>query len=271
MMSDLSAEQMLSDEQINTQIAYAARLVVSARNGVVITGAGISTPSGIPDFRSRDSGLWEKHNPMEVASLSAFRHHPERFFAWVRPLLANILAAEPNPAHYAIAEMQKAGHFSAIVTQNIDGLHQKAGSSNVLEVHGSLETATCTMCYRTYRSEQFIPKFLETGEIPRCPHCGGILKPNVVLFGEALPWEVWQKAQEAVLAADLVLVAGSSLEVMPVARLPVEAAMRGAPVIIVNKTPTYMDVRADVVLRGDVAEILPRIAEAARRALSAEH
>ncbi len=271
MTTDLGAMQMLSKERVNAQIADAARLIAKARNGVVITGAGISTPSGIPDFRSRDSGLWEKYNPMEVASLSAFRHHPERFFAWVRPLLADVLAAKPNPAHYAIAEMQKAGHFSAIVTQNIDGLHQKAGSSNVLEVHGSLETATCTMCYRTYRSEQFIPKFLETGEMPRCPHCEGILKPDVVLFGEALPWQVWQKAQEAVLAADLVLVAGSSLEVMPVARLPVEAAMRGVPVIIVNKTPTYMDVRADVVLRGDVAEILPRIAEAIHRAVNTEH
>jgi len=264
-MIDSSIVQAPSDRDFKEQIAQAARLIAKAKNGVIITGAGISTPSGIPDFRSRGSGLWEKHNPMEVASLVAFRHHPARFFAWVRPLLADILAAKPNPAHYALAEMQKAGHFSAVVTQNIDGLHQKAGSSNVLEVHGSLDTATCTMCYRTYQAKQFIPKFLETGEIPKCPHCGGILKPNVVLFGEALPWQVWQKAQEAVRAADLVLVAGSSLEVMPVARLPVEAAMRDVPVIIVNKTPTYMDVRADIVLRGDVAEILPEIAEAVRQ------
>ena len=248
-------------EPLEMQISLASRLIREAQKGVVITGAGISTPSGIPDFRSRDSGLWEKHNPMEVASLAAFRHHPEQFFAWVRPLLADILAAKPNAAHYALAEMQKAGHFKAIITQNIDGLHQKAGSPNVIEVHGSLRTATCTMCYRTYQADEFIPKFLETSEVPRCPHCGGVLKPDVVLFGEALPWRMWEKAQEAIAAADLVLVAGSSLEVMPVARLPVEAAMHGAAVIIVNKTPTYLDVRADVVIRGDVAEILPRIAE----------
>ena len=252
---------MSLNNDLEFKIAHAALLISKAKRGVVITGAGISTPSGIPDFRSRDSGLWEKHNPMEVASLAAFRHHPEKFFNWVRPLLIDILAAKPNNAHYAVAEMQKAGHFKAIVTQNIDGLHQKAGSSNVLEVHGSLKTATCTMCYRTYQADEFIPEFVETGKVPHCPHCGGVLKPDVVLFGEALPWKMWEKAQEAIAAADLVLVAGSSLEVMPVARLPAEAAMHGAPVIIVNKTPTYMDVRADVVIRGDVAEILPRIAE----------
>lgn len=242
-------------------VAQAAALIRRARRGVVLTGAGISTPSGIPDFRSPSSGLWSRHDPLEVASLSAFRHHPERFFEWVRPLLATILEAEPNAAHRAVAALESAGHFAGVVTQNIDGLHQKAGSGRVVEIHGSLETLTCTQCYRTYPSAEFLPAFLESGQMPRCPHCGGVLKPDVVLFGEQLPWQAWEDAQRLAHESDLMLIAGSSLAVMPVARLPVEAANHGASVIIVNQTPTYMDARADVVLHGDVADLLPAIAE----------
>jgi NAD-dependent deacetylase len=176
-------------------------------------------------------------------------------------LLETILQAEPNAAHRAVAALEQAGHFSGVVTQNIDGLHQRAGSKRVVEVHGSLETATCTQCYRTYSSADFLPAFLESGEVPRCPHCGAVLKPDVVLFGEQLPWQAWEEAQTMARQSDLMLIAGSSLAVMPVARLPVEAANHGAAVIIVNQTPTYMDARADVVLQGDVADILPAIAE----------
>ncbi|NPA92568.1 MAG: NAD-dependent deacylase [Chloroflexi bacterium] len=242
-------------------LAQAAQIVRQARRGVILTGAGVSTPSGIPDFRSENSGLWQKHNPMEVASLAAFRHHPDRFFAWMRPLLQDMLRAEPNPAHYALAALQQAGYFSTLITQNIDGLHQRAGSVRVLEVHGSLETATCTMCYQTYPSETFLEAYLATGAVPHCPACGGVLKPNVVLFGEQLPWQTWEAAEEAARTCDVMLIAGSSLEVMPVARLPVEAARHGAAIVIVNQTPTYMDERADVVLRGDVASLLPALLE----------
>ena len=241
-------------------VARAAALIRRARRGVVLTGAGMSTPSGIPDFRSPSGGLWAQHNPLEVASLTAFRHHPERFFAWVRPLLETMLRAEPNAAHRAVAALGQAGHLAGVVTQNIDGLHQKAGSEKVVEVHGSLETATCTQCYRTYRSADFLPAFLENGEVPRCPHCGGVLKPDVVLFGEQLPWQAWEAAQTLARQSDVMLIAGSSLAVMPVARLPVEAADRGASIIVINQTPTYMDARADVVLHGDVADLLPAIA-----------
>ncbi len=252
---------MSSADPLTFQIEQAAALIRQARRGGVLTGAGISTPSGIPDFRSPHSGLWQQHDPLEVASLSAFRHHPEHFFTWVRPLLESILAAEPNAAHRAIAQMQHAGHFAGIITQNIDGLHQKAGSTEVIEVHGSLTTATCTQCYRVYESAQFLPDFMEKGTLPRCPHCGGVLKPDVVLFGEQLPWQAWEAAERLARECDLCLVAGSSLAVMPVARLPIEAARQGAALIIVNQTPTYLDERADVVLRGDVAEVLPRITE----------
>ena len=248
-------------ETLTFKIEQAAALIHRAQQGGVLTGAGISTPSGIPDFRSPKSGLWQQHNPLEVASLSAFRHHPERFFAWVHPLLENIVTAQPNAAHYAIAALQQTGHFTGVITQNIDGLHQKAGSAGVIEVHGSLATVTCIQCYRTYESLQFLPDFLKKGIIPRCPHCGGILKPDVVLFGEQLPWQAWEAAERLAHHCDLCLVAGSSLAVMPVARLPIEAARRGAALIIINQTPTYLDKRADVVLHGDVAVILPALAQ----------
>ena len=251
-----------TNDSLEDLIGEAATYIRHAKRGVVLTGAGISTPSGIPDFRSTGSGLWDRFDPMEVASLMAFRYHPERFFEWVRPLLRGILAAQPNPAHIALAQLEQAGYFHTIITQNIDGLHQKAGAQHVLEVHGTLETATCTQCFRTYPSDQFMESFLETGEIPRCPECGGILKPDVVLFGEQLPWKVWSEAEKAARQCDLMFVAGSSLEVTPVAQLPLVAAQNGAALIIVNHTPTYIDIRADVVLRGDVADIIPRIAQA---------
>ncbi len=248
-------------DRLDQQLDQAAHLIRQARRGVVLSGAGISTPSGIPDFRSKNSGLWQRHNPMEVASLTAFRHQPERFFAWVRPLLRDIVNAQPNAAHRAIAALQQAGHIHSIITQNIDGLHQKAGAQRVIEVHGSLETATCTECYRTFPSSEFLDDFLERNVTPHCPACGGLLKPNVVLFGEQLPWQTWQQAEETARSSDLMLIAGSSLAVMPVARLPVEAANHGAAIIIVNQTPTYMDARADVVLRGNVADILPQLTQ----------
>lgn len=239
----------------------AAQIIRQSQRGVALTGAGVSTPSGIPDFRSADIGLWQHHDPMEVASLTAFRHHPKRFFDWARPLLKTILESRPNPAHNALAALQNAGHLQGIITQNIDGLHQKAGSHPVIEVHGTLETATCTQCYREYRSSDYLPAFLENRDIPRCEACGGVLKPNIVLFGEQLPWQAWEAAERLTLTSDFMLVAGSSLAVTPVAQLPVKAANRGAAIIIVNHTPTYMDERADVVLRGDVAVLLPKLAE----------
>ncbi len=249
-------------DSLDTLIREAATYIRHARHGVVLTGAGVSTPSGIPDFRSTGSGLWDKYDPFEVASLNAFRYHPERFFEWVRPLIQDILKAEPNPAHHALAQLEREGFFKTIITQNIDGLHQRAGSEHVIEVHGSLETATCTQCFRTYPTSSFLDDFIHTGEMPRCPECGGILKPDVVLFGEQLPWKAWSAAEKAARECDLMFVAGSSLEVTPVANLPLIAAQSGAALIIVNHTPTYIDIRADVVLRGDVADIIPRIAQA---------
>lgn len=228
---------------------------------VALTGAGLSTPSGIPDFRSADSGLWKQHEPMEVASLSAFRYRPERFFSWVRPLAKNILEAEPNAAHRALADLEQEGYLQGVITQNIDDLHRRAGSENVFEIHGHLRLATCVRCYRRFPSAELLASFAETGDIPRCEACGGILKPEVVLFGEQLPYLVVQDAKNLIRQCDLILVAGSSLEVTPAAVLPVQAVNEGAELIIVNREPTYLDERADVLFRGDVEQVLPTLAE----------
>ncbi len=245
---------------LQKNITTAATLIRNSNQGVVLTGAGISTPSGIPDFRSAGSGLWNRFDPHEVATLSVFRYQPEKFFAWMRSLALDILQALPNPAHLALAQMEKSGQLTTVITQNIDGLHTRAGSKNVLEVHGSLQTLTCIGCYQQYDSSGFIEPYLEFGEIPRCPECHDTLKPDVVLYEEQLPARTWLKARHSVTNCDLMLVTGSSLEVMPVAGLPMQAVERGARLILINDSPTYVDERADVILRGNVAEILPLIA-----------
>ncbi len=244
-------------------IEDAAELVRKAKRAVVLTGAGISTPSGIPDFRSEGTGLWSREEPLEVASLTTFRVAPERFFQWFRPLAGQIFYAEPNAAHVALAKLEEAGHIQTIITQNIDALHQKAGSKCVVETHGTLRTLTCTRCYRKFEAELYLKRFINDGQPPICLQCNGILKPDVILFGEQLPHAAWVQAQRAARQCDLMLVAGSSLEVLPVAGLPMQALDRGAHLIIINNTPTYVNVRADVVIMNDVASIIPEIAKRA--------
>jgi NAD-dependent deacetylase len=239
-------------------IETTANIIKRSRRGVVLTGAGVSTPSGIPDFRST-GGLWQRYDAFEVASLSAFRYHPENFFHWLRTIALEIEIANPNSAHLALAQLENAGYIQTIITQNVDGLHQQAGSRNVIEVHGTLSTATCIRCYRIFKTQGLIEPFLETGVIPHCTECGGVLKPDIILYEEQLPYKTWANAENASRISDLYIVVGSSLEVMPVAGLPVLAVERGAPLVIINKTPTYLDVRASVVIRGDAAEILPAV------------
>jgi NAD-dependent deacetylase len=205
--------------------------------------------------------LWERYDPMEVASLASFRHHPDKFYSWIRPLAETILHAEPNPAHIALARLEKAGILRGVVTQNIDDLHQQSGSIVVHEIHGHLRSATCVTCHKQHDTQDLIPEFSRTGEIPRCKNCGGTLKPNVVLFGEQLPFNVVRSAEALIAESDLVLVAGSSLEVTPAAYFPIRALNAGAKLIIINLEPTYLDERADVVFRNNVADILPRLVD----------
>jgi NAD-dependent deacetylase len=247
--------------QAISAIEFAADLLRQAERVVILTGAGISTPSGIPDFRSEGTGLWSRDEPMEVASLSTFRTAPERFYHWFRPLAKQIFNAQPNPAHIALAELEKAGRIRMIATQNIDILHQKAGAQHVVEMHGTMATLSCAQCFHQVESEKYLEPFIENGTIPLCPKCGGILKPDVILFGEQLPQKAWLEAQREARQCDLMLVAGSSLEVLPVAGLPMQALDRGAHLIIVNNSPTYLNVRADLAILEDVAQVLPAIAK----------
>src|SRR5512140_229695 len=244
-------------------IEFAAELLRKATHAVVLTGAGISTPSGIPDFRSEGTGLWSRDEPLEVASLNTFRTHPEKFYAWFRPLASQIFDAQPNQAHLALARLEQQGRPHWIVTQNIDMLHQKAGSKNIIEMHGSLGTLSCTQCFQKVDALPYLKPFVEEGVIPLCPHCNAVLKPDVILFGEQLPQKAWFDAQRVSRACDLMLVAGSSLEVLPVAGLPMQALDRGAHLLIVNNSPTYLDVRADAVMQGDVADIIPAMVQQA--------
>jgi NAD-dependent deacetylase len=241
-------------------IQIAAGLIRSSKHAVAITGAGSSTPSGIPDFRSPGSGLWRRYSPMDVASLTTFRYQPEKFFKWLRPLARQMLEAEPNSSHYAFADLEKGGFLQTIITQNIDGLHQRAGSQVVIEVHGTLETLSCTGCYQQFSSHGYIEPYINHGAIPYCPSCNKILKPDVVLFEEQLPIKPWLRAREFVKNCDLLIISGSSLVVMPVAGLPVTALENNARIIVINMTPTYIDEDADLTFYGDVAEIIPKIA-----------
>lgn len=251
-MSSISAE-------ITHNINLAANLIKQSHCTVTLTGAGISTHSGIPDFRSPGIGLWTYVQPMEVASLSAFRHDPEQFYKWFHPLAVQIYTAKPNPAHLALAKLQLAGYISTIITQNIDGLHTRAGANNVLEVHGTLDTLSCTNCYRQIPSYVIMEEYINNCSIPHCQVCGSILKPDIILYEEQLPVKTWTKAEEVSGNCELMLVTGTSLEVMPSAKLPVRAMDHGAHLIILNNADTFMDVRADIVIRADVAEILPQI------------
>jgi NAD-dependent deacetylase len=241
-------------------IQKAADLLRSARHAVVFTGAGISTPSGIPDFQSQDTGLWQRFDPMEVASIGVFKSRPEKFYGWLRPLLHEIWAAEPNPAHKALAELEAAGVVKALITQNIDNLHQRAGSKNIYEVHGSLRSMTCPRCHDTLDAIAFRDALTEENAMPLCPTCHKVLKPDIVLYGEMLPTDVWSDAEDHCRQADVILVAGSSLTVWPAAALPEVCVEHGASLILNNRTPTPLDARAAVQLSGDVAEVIPAIA-----------
>ena len=210
---------------------------------VVLTGAGISTESGIPDFRS-PTGIWAEVDPLEVASVHAFRADPEAVWRFYATRIHSLLEAQPNAGHVALAELERRGLVEAVITQNIDSLHRRAGSREVVEVHGSIRSAICLACGVSEALEAVLVQ-LEARPAPVCGACGSVLKPGVVLFGELLPQLAMRRASELARAAALMLVVGSSLEVWPVAGLPLEA---GA-LAIVNRGPSALDARA--VLRID--------------------
>lgn len=264
MTNFLINEQALFHMELERKIREAAEILANAKHAVVFTGAGISAESGIPTFRGED-GLWKKYDPEEVASIYGFRRNPRAFWEFSLEMKDKIFA-DPNPAHYAIAELEKMGIVKAVITQNIDMLHQRAGSKKVLELHGSLEYLDCLDCGQIYKWEEVYDELL-AGKIPlKCKKCGGVyVKPRVVLFGEALPQDVLSEAIAESKTADAFMVVGSSLVVYPAAHLPFMARASGAGMIIINAEPTDADRIFDVVIRGRAGEILPKIVEEVKR------
>jgi NAD-dependent deacetylase len=239
-----------------------ARLIRSAGSVVALTGAGISVPSGIPDFRSPQTGLWENVDPMEVAHISVWRRDPARFWGFYGQRFSVLDGKEPNGAHYALAELERRGLLNAVITQNIDGLHAAAGTRDPIEVHGSVATASCLSCGDSFPLAEVRARLYEDFRgVPRCG-CGRPLKPDVVLFGELLPEAAMQRAYELAAAADVLLCVGSSLEVWPVAELPQVTIEHGGAIAIVTIGPTPYDHRAAVRLSGDVVAELEAVVAA---------
>ncbi|MDX6478491.1 MAG: NAD-dependent deacetylase [Gaiellaceae bacterium] len=239
--------------------ARLAELIRGAQPCVVLTGAGVSTESGIPDFRS-PTGIWAEFDPLEYASIEAFRRDPAKVWSFYAPRFAMLTGAEPNDAHRALAALEDAGFVSAIVTQNIDLLHERAGSRDAIEVHGSIRTSSCQGCGASYPLTEVVA-LLETEAAPSCRACGGVLKPDVVFFGELLPESAIDRASELARGAGLLLVVGSSLEVYPVAGLPLETVQAGGRLAIVNRDPTPFDGDAELVVHAAAGETLRAAAE----------
>jgi NAD-dependent deacetylase len=238
-----------------------AELVGESECTVALTGAGISVPSGIPDFRTPGTGIWEKVDPMEVAHIDAFERDPARFWGFYRERLQMLGEKEPNGAHRALAELEQRGLLEAVITQNIDTLHSRAGSERVIEVHGSIRTATCRLCAAQYGREEVEGLFADSGAAI-CSECGGHVKPDVVLFGELLPAGAMAEAESLAARAELMLCVGSSLEVYPVAGLPSVTIGHGGRIAVVTRGPTPFDGDATVRMDGDVVADLEAVLEA---------
>jgi NAD-dependent deacetylase len=234
-----------------------AELMDARRPCVVLTGAGISTESGIPDFRS-PTGVWAQYDPMEYATIDAFLEDPAKVWDFYGKRLAMLDEAQPNDGHRALAELEDRGWVSAIVTQNIDRLHERAGSRVLVEVHGSIRTSSCLACGAVVPFAEVV----ELLPVPGCPRCGRILKPDVVMFGELLPEAAIGRALHLAATAGLLLVVGSSLEVYPVAGLPLETLAAGGSLAIVNRGSTPFDSRASVTIDGGAGETLRALAGA---------
>ena len=232
-----------------------AELIGESESTVALTGAGVSVPSGIPDFRTPETGIWANVDPMEVAHIDVFERDPARFWSYYRPRFHSLGDKEPNGAHAALAELERRGLLDGVITQNIDRLHRAAGSENVVEVHGSIETSTCRACGESYGIDRVDALFDEEG-VARCADCDGAVKPDVMLFGELLPASAMAQAQALAERADLMICVGSSLAVYPAAGLPRLTLERGGRLAIVTKGPAPYDDAAELRLEGEVDEEL---------------
>lgn len=236
------------------QVKKVGELLKSSRYTVCLTGAGVSTASGIPDFRTPGKGLWSKVNPIEVTSIQAFRDNPSRFYKFYRPRIEELQRVSPNPAHKALAKLEDAGYLQFLITQNIDNLHQRAGSKHIMEIHGNLNQAICIRCGERISSQELIKRIDENKNgIPYC-QCGGVLKPDVVLFGEAL--SNIEEAIDEASKAELFLAIGSSLQVSPANLLPEYSMAKKGKLVIINYMQTYLDKKAAIVVNQDIGLFL---------------
>jgi NAD-dependent deacetylase len=244
---------------MQSALRQAARLLGQARQVMALTGAGMSVASGIPDFRS-PGGLWERHDPMEVATVTALPRNPRRVWEFLIDALASLGQAKPNPGHFALARLEREGRLSAVVTQNIDGLHQAAGSREVVEYHGGVNRFYCMGCGREY--DPALARGLTERDIPwLCRDCGGVVRPDIVFFGEAIPLDALRKSGQLALAADCMLGAGTSGEVAPANRFPQEIKARGGMVVEINLSESTFSDLADVRIAAPVEDALPALAE----------
>ena len=248
-------------------IGKLARLIIESKKIVVFTGAGVSTESGIPDFRS-PGGVWSRYDPEDFTIQKFLSSRETRQNIWKMSVEAGLLLkAEPNPTHYATAELYRLGKLDCVITQNIDNLHQKAGlpEDKVFELHGNMQWVVCRGCRRRFPLPEILQKVKEGLEVPDCPDCRNILKPDVVFFGEVLPQETLMEATRRSQSCDLFVVIGSTLVVYPAAYMPAYAREAGARLAIVNLTPTPLDHHATVVIQGKAGEIIPRVMERVRQ------
>jgi NAD-dependent deacetylase len=246
-------------EDLTESVRELARLLEQAHHAVALTGAGVSTESGIPDFRSPESGLWAMVDPLKVASIEGFLSDPVSFYQFWKERFSRLTEAQPNITHLLLARLEAQGLLKAVITQNIDDLHRRAGSKRILEVHGNYTRGLCIECRRPYEIETLFAKVEQEG-VPRCDLCEGLLKPDVVLFGEILP-PAFAESEAEIHRADLLLVLGSSLEVYPVADLVPQAKYCGARVVLINREPTPLDRLADLVIYSDLGPVMHRLGE----------
>ncbi|EAL45735.2 NAD-dependent deacetylase 1, putative [Entamoeba histolytica HM-1:IMSS-B] len=251
----------MSEEEIEFSCKSLARIISRSKRLVVLTGAGISVSAGIPDFRSRN-GMWKRYEPKVYASYENFVNKPEMFWKMCNELRNCTEGKKPTKAHFALRKLEEIGKLEEIITQNVDNLHQLAGSRKVIELHGTGKICQCIKCGYQGNADVVLPKGLIPWiDIPRCPKCGGLIKLDVVLFGEQLEKEKFEKAFEVASSSDVFLVIGSSLEVMPANALPRKAKMNSATVAYINKTTTRFDNYADYVIRGESDYLIPKIVE----------
>ena len=249
------------------KIAQAAEILLQHAPCVALTGAGLSTGSGLPDFRSPGTGVWEQLERMParapgIMTLQGFKADPEAFYRHFRSFLERIVSAKPNQAHIALAKLEAAGTIQAIITMNGDMLHQKAGSQRVIELHGTVASAVCIHCYRSDDGMRHWQPYLENGKMPQCRHCGGILKPDVILTGEQLPVEKVLEARKLLQACNAILAVGTSFSGGPVMGWVEQACAQVKKMVIINLSPTILDAVAEVAIQADVVEALPALAEA---------